>query len=337
MPIAGMAAGAARGLEEIVAQRILEQKLQQEIANRERQDAMEQARLNETMRNNDFDRKRTEKIDAANEADREEKRSTAKLMQRGRSNMAQVVAMGVDPETAKREIAFSALNSGSDVPGGVMEAITPPKVQKYAVTTPGPNGKPTRRLATEQELAEGVEEYREPRAPQRPERDPIADHEAKLKLDAKYKQPGAANPVAEAQDTAREAKRIADALASHPGVKGAFGVLDARLPTLNQSTADAEVLRDSLTSLLTLENMGKMKGVLSDSDMKVLRQASSTIAAPMSDAAAVAELKRISEVMSRATGEGLPTMDMATSRGGPANTGASDRAAELIKKYGGGR
>ena len=302
MPIAGMAAGAARGLEEIVAQRILAQKLQQEIANRERNDAMEQARLDETMRNNDYTRQRTERIDAENATDREDKRTTAKLMQRGRSNMAQVVSMGVDPETAKREIAFSALNSGADVPSGVMEAMTPPRQERDPIQDYEAKKKLDR-------------QYDRPVAGPRPERDPIKDYEAKLLLDAKYKQPGASNPVEEAADTAREVKRIADTLATHPGLSGAFGVLDARLPTMKQTTADAEVLRDSLTSLLTLENMGKMKGVLSDSDMKVLLHAISTISAQIGDAAARDELKRISDGMQRATGQVMPSMDEATSRG----------------------
>lgn len=107
----------------------------------------------------------------------------------------------------------------------------------------------------------------------------------------------------EAVDTAREVQRIAGALKKHPGVGGAFGLLQSKMPTVYQSTADAEVLRDSLTSLLTLENMGKMKGVLSDADMKVLRAASSTISSGMSDEAAAAELDRISAVMAKVTGE----------------------------------
>ena len=213
----------------------------------------------------------------------------------------------------------------------------------------------------------------------KPERDPIADHEAKAKIDARYRQkptgpasprtplwvrqpdgsvvdangvapPGSVpyDPVAarsskpvndsEAMDTAREAKRIASALVGHKGLGGAFGVFDSMMPTVKQDTADAESLRDALTSLLTLENMGKMKGVLSDSDMKVLRQASSTLNPRMGDKAARSELNRIIEVMGRVAGDGptagMPSMDMATSRG-PAPA-VDPRVAELIKKYGGG-
>lgn len=104
----------------------------------------------------------------------------------------------------------------------------------------------------------------------------------------------------EALDTAQEAKRLAGALRQHKGFGGAFGLADSYLPTLRQDTADAEVLRDSLRSLLTLENMGKMKGVLSDNDMKVLQQASTTLNAKMSNPAAAAELTRLEQVMERA-------------------------------------
>lgn len=206
------------------------------------------------------------------------------------------------------------------------------------------------------------------------ERDPIADHEAKARIDAKYRPkptgpaamrtplwvrqpdgsvvdvngvapPGSVpyDPVAarsskpvddkEAMDTAREAKRIAMALRSHEGMGGAFGVLDSWLPTMKQSTADAEALRDSLRSLLTIENMGKMKGVLSDADMKVLQAASTTLSNQMSDSAARLELERLARVMSKALGEQDPYPDQPGGGGGAA---VDPRVQEMIRKYGGG-
>jgi hypothetical protein len=104
-----------------------------------------------------------------------------------------------------------------------------------------------------------------------------------------------ANPQldAEAQDTLREVNRISTALRDHSGRGGAFGLLQSKLPTMRQGTADAETLLKSLQGLLTLENMGKMKGVLSDKDMQVLRQASTTLSGEMSDEASAAELDRL--------------------------------------------
>jgi hypothetical protein len=101
----------------------------------------------------------------------------------------------------------------------------------------------------------------------------------------------------EALDTAAEVRRIATELRNHSGLGSAFGVLDNWTPTLRQGTADAEELTKSLQGLLTLENMGKMKGVLSDSDMRVLRQASTTLNGRLGDNAARKELDRVIGVM----------------------------------------
>lgn len=106
------------------------------------------------------------------------------------------------------------------------------------------------------------------------------------------------------QQTATEIARVAKALRGHRGLGGAFGVMDATLPTFRQSTADAEVLRDSLRALLTLDNMDLMKGVLSETDMKIIQSASTTLSNRMSDAAARAELDRIIPIMEKAAGAG---------------------------------
>jgi hypothetical protein len=141
---------------------------------------------------------------------------------------------------------------------------------------------------------------------------------------------------AEAMDTAREVQRIADQLLKHPGLGSAFGSLDSRLPTIRQSTADAEVLRDSLTSLLTLENTGKLKGVLSNADMEILRRASSTIAPQMGDEAARAELQRLIEVMGRVTAGGAPAPAAAPasapSGGGVVEYVRDPRTGKLVRK-----
>jgi len=136
---------------------------------------------------------------------------------------------------------------------------------------------------------DGQQAYRVPQ-PGDKRHDPVAERSASPVNDA------------EALDTAREVERIAGSLLKHPGLNGAFGVVDSRFPTIRQSTADAEVLRDALTSLLTLENTGKLKGVLSNADMEILRRASSTISPQMSESAARAELERLIQVMQKVTG-----------------------------------
>lgn len=103
----------------------------------------------------------------------------------------------------------------------------------------------------------------------------------------------------DARTSAREVVRIARELRNHKGLPGAFGVLSARTPTLRQATADAERLRDTLISKLTMENIDKLKGVLSDADLKMLRESSTTLGPTMGDAAAIAELDRLIAVMEK--------------------------------------
>jgi hypothetical protein len=92
----------------------------------------------------------------------------------------------------------------------------------------------------------------------------------------------------EAVSKAEEVLGTIDLLKQHPGRKGAvgfkgtaqgFGVLPKPIPGTNESGFVA--LYDALKSQLTLDNMGKMKGVLSDSDMKVLSAAASSLTLDM--------------------------------------------------------
>lgn len=126
---------------------------------------------------------------------------------------------------------------------------------------------------------------------------------------------------AEALDTAREVQRIAKALRDAPGFAGTFGVISARMPTFRQDTADAEVLLNSLRSLLTLENTGKLKGVLSNADMELLRQASTTLAAQMGEPSAKAELNRLGAVMAKVTGQPWDGAPVTDPRGGGPRVG----------------
>lgn len=326
MGLSGAAFGAGKALEDIIGEQMMRARMAQQQQEAAARMKLDEQRLNESIRQNDLDEKfRGRQEDRVLAGDRQ------KTNER---EVRRMIGEGITRRVPLDDMQGIAFAEGIDLP----QAPTP---KMRSVTTMGPNGRPINRMVPE---SESVEEYREPPAPQRPERDPIADREAILKLEQKYKTSNnGAGPAAEAADTAREAKRIASSLLGSKGLDGAFGVINARLPTLKQDTADAEVLRDALTSLLTLENTGKLKGVLSNADMAILRQASTTIAGPMSPEAARTELKRIVEVMGRAAGEGptgqMPKMDMATSRGtvaAPATVAQSPYEQYLARKRGGG-
>ena len=100
--------------------------------------------------------------------------------------------------------------------------------------------------------------------------------------------------------TVQETARLATALRNHEGFAGTFGLYGSYIPTVRQSTAEAEDILKSLQGLLTLANTGKLKGVLSNSDMLLLQRASTTLTNRMGEKAAGEELDRIIEVMGRA-------------------------------------
>ena len=93
--------------------------------------------------------------------------------------------------------------------------------------------------------------------------------------------------------TAQNIARLSEELLKHPGMPGAFGLLQSKGMTLRQPTRDAELIRDSIVDLLTVENLDLMSGVLSETDIQILRGAATTLSAEMSDQDAIAELNRI--------------------------------------------
>ena len=106
-----------------------------------------------------------------------------------------------------------------------------------------------------------------------------------------------------AQETATKALSLVDTLEKSPGLKTAVGVKGLTGGFLGGWTvpgtdaADFVTRFDSLKSLLTLENMGLMKGVLSDSDMKVIQQASASLNRSMTESEFKKELAKIKGVL----------------------------------------
>lgn len=142
MALAGMAAGASKALEDIVAERLLAQKLEQEISERQERMRMDQQRIDEGRRQFDVESgQRNRQLDAQ-DADR-----------RARSN-----------QTGVRRMLGEAIVQGD-----------------------GPMSSQDRRglAALQVEAGDAPTLLNEPK----PERDPIADHEAKARIDAKYRRP----------------------------------------------------------------------------------------------------------------------------------------------------
>lgn len=122
-----------------------------------------------------------------------------------------------------------------------------------------------------------------------------------------------ATTTADAQKAvdAQEAIDIVKLMRNHPGMSGAVGMKGAGQlygaipdPVPGSPEADFRALEESFISLLTLGNMGKIKGVLSDTDMKILRSASSMLNHNTSEKQYLESLRIIQEKLQKAVDKG---------------------------------
>jgi len=344
---AGGVKGGADALQEIIAQRLLEQKLeearmQQEFENRmatrqadtgdarfERtqglseelgRGGLEVSRGNLGLNQGRFDRE-GEQITRANTFE-DEDRASAAAATAGRLSFLDEVASGQTDPNRRNTVRGLKYNVTLPDLRSAQERGTDAGVEEGAAFDAG--GRRVRQATVDMGTQSGIAQ---------------ADAAARRARENRPLDTAADTAAIEAADTATEVSRLAKALRNHSGLPGAFGVTSARLPTVRQDTADAETLLASLQGLLTLENMGKMKGVLSDSDMKILRQASTTLNQSMSEGAARTELDRLQEVMSKVTGEESapsgPAGAITVTAGGKTYRFADQASADAFKKAAG--
>jgi len=76
-------------------------------------------------------------------------------------------------------------------------------------------------------------------------------------------------------EIARAYDLAAKLLANESGLAGATGPISSWVPSFRESTVDFESDLQELQSLLTMANLGRMTGVLSESDIKLIGQAAS--------------------------------------------------------------
>jgi hypothetical protein len=195
------------------------------------------------------------------------------------------------------------------------------KPQRRLVTTLGKRGEAVQRLASEEELIEGVPEYQEPKsgpAPRQPNFITLVSPDGKQQrrvsdgaeantlmgqgwrmYDAVAARAGVGEGTPEAAKNAADIVQVATDLKNHPKFNRVFGPIDTMLPTFRSGTSTAEEMRNRLESLLTVDNLDLMKGVLSDSDIKILKQAGSMLSTRINEQAAMKEINRIIEAASR--------------------------------------
>jgi hypothetical protein len=81
-----------------------------------------------------------------------------------------------------------------------------------------------------------------------------------------------AQPNEKAQAAKDSIANIADRLIKNEsGIKSNFGALDRYLPNMTDAAMNAETDLNQLRALLTVENLGLMSGVLSETDIKILQ------------------------------------------------------------------
>lgn len=100
-------------------------------------------------------------------------------------------------------------------------------------------------------------------------------------------------PSAAKIETAQSVVALAQSILNDNKFNAVFGPISSRIPTLSGETATLEANIERLKSLLTIENVGIMKGVLSDSDMRVLSSAAAALNTGMGEAGARKEIQRI--------------------------------------------
>jgi hypothetical protein len=325
MAIAGAARGAAQTLEQILSEQMIKAQMAQRERENQQRIALDQERLAES----------TRQFNVGTESDERKRRDGInrdglELMQRDKGEM--------DMDTAVSQLPPHLKPVAGIFKAGGMGKLSPEDFQSPEDRAKAADAEEQRQIRIRRaSVAPTKPEEKKPMVVTMPDGS-IKDLNNVLPPGAvPYDQVAARSSkpedTKEAMDTAREVQRIAMALRKHGGLNGAFGAWGARIPTMRQGTADAEVLLNSLSSLLTMENMGKMKGVLSDSDMKVLRQASTTLSPSMSESAARAELERIAQTMSKTTGDPVDFGNapaQTTAPGDPGDPAAA--AAALIER-----
>jgi hypothetical protein len=104
------------------------------------------------------------------------------------------------------------------------------------------------------------------------------------------------------QTEAARAYSLTDSLLNNKSLSAAVGPLDSRLPTFRSGTADFEADIKELENLLTLGNLNRMTGVLSESDIRILANAASGLSSSGSEERTRAKLQEIQSRLSQSPG-----------------------------------
>ena len=250
-------AGAQAGLDDLLRRQIVQQQIEQRMKEFEAEQGNRQQQM-------DLQRRQIGSIDRDREERRQAQQSALKMAQEqaereslARSNMAELID---DPQ----QLAAFSLASGVDVPAGVRELSQPKKVNLTKVRTIGPDGKPVTRGVTDEELAAGIPEYIEPKAPAQVSRTWVLRDGKPVRVAESEIQPGDA-PYTSARDslrnvTAGDASRFAELQSSLDDL----GVVRQTLQGTKDATGAMAGLQAALPNVVT-----EMTGIGRDAKSRV--------------------------------------------------------------------
>lgn len=179
-------------------------------------------------------------------------------------------------DTERATLEAMAVTDGIQLPESLMA-----KPQRKVITTLGKSGEPISKAFTEDELAQGVPEYRAPeRGPvQSPEWVKTAAGQVVKRVpqagDMPYEK-GSEPPQASESGTA-DTLALLERFEKHPGTPRAYGVVNSRTSGFSQDAQDALGIRDQLIAQLALPNLGVLKGPASDNDVRFIKQMTSRL------------------------------------------------------------
>lgn len=294
MGIAGAGFGAAKALEQILADQMVQAQLKQRELQAAAQMEMERARLDESKRQADLDAgQRQQQIDMQ-AGDRRQRQNITGI----RRMMGEAITQGEGPIASRDRRGLAALQ---------IEAGDEPTM----LNEPKPERDP---IADHAAKAKIDAQYR------KPERDPIADHEAKLRLEAKYKTGQGTGPSPYSQERAtRTIQSVDELLGKVSRWTTGVGSMAASLPETGArnfkaelDTLKANIAFNELTAMREASKTGGALGAVSEKEMQLLQSALGALDQGQSPDNIAAQLGKIKESVQRwqaAAGGGTQTAD----------------------------
>lgn len=247
-------------------------------------------------------------------------KTAMEMADRRKSQYQQVV--GADGRTYVQEIDPITNRPKSQVP---IDVFLQPK---QGAASPTPIYNPRKLSEAKQRLVEylpiGVDPYEATDAQYVEARETMLKE--KLQTNPTYVRYQEQKAETEAQEQADEEKArefaaetfdIANRLLNSPGLDAAVGPLQGRILSTDKDTVDFENDLEFLISRLTKENLGIMKGVLSDNDIKILTNiGAGELKLVGSEQKMRDGLKRVMNKLAVASNRQIPYPEMQTSVGG---------------------